>query len=142
MDTSGSSGPAAELGALIAEVQSLGLRVEAPMEEGRRGGAGPADAGMIWIEGFPVTFPHVSGFATSSPFVLRRTEPEGWGVYRDDLRLASATLPARPAFYDLETADGVPYWKIALLHLDSLATRTSASSARSRRRWRRGAPSR
>ena len=122
MDTTGSSGPAAELGSLIAEVQSLGLRVEAPMEEGRRGGAGPADAGMIWIEGFPVTFPHVSGFATTSPFVLRRTEREGWGVYRDDRRLASATLPARPAFYDLETADGVPYWKIALLHLDSLAS--------------------
>jgi radical SAM protein (TIGR04043 family) len=122
MDTRGSSGPAAELGSLIAEVQSLGLRVEAPMEEGRRGGAGPADAGMIWIEGVPVTFPHVSGFATSSPFVLRRTEREGWGVYRDDRRLAGATLPARPAFYDLQTADGVPYWKIALLHLDSLAS--------------------
>jgi radical SAM protein (TIGR04043 family) len=122
MDTRGSSGPAAELGSLIAEVQSLGLRVEAPMEEGRRGGAGPADAGMIWIEGVPVTFPHVSGFATSSPFVLRRSEREGWGVYRDERRLAGATLPARPAFYDLQTADGVPYWKIALLHLDSLAS--------------------
>jgi radical SAM protein (TIGR04043 family) len=123
MDTSGSSGPvAAELGSLIAEVQSLGLRVEAPMEEGRRGGAGPADAGMIWIEGFPVTFPHVSDFASSSPFVLRHEQGEGWGLYRDDRRLAGATLPARPAFYDLETADGVPYWKIALLHLDSLAS--------------------
>ena len=44
-------------GPLIADVQSLGLRVEAPMEEGRRGGAGPADAGMIWVEGIPVTVP-------------------------------------------------------------------------------------
>ena len=40
MDTSGSTRSSAELGPLIAEVQSLGLRVEAPMEEGRRGGAG------------------------------------------------------------------------------------------------------
>ena len=28
----------------------------------------------------------------------------------------------RPRFYDLETADGVPYHQIALLHLDSLAS--------------------
>jgi hypothetical protein len=152
MDTSGSTRSSAELGPLIAEVQSLGLRVEAPMEEGRRGGAGPADAGMIWIEGTPVTFPHVSGFASSSPYVLRRDRRDGWGVYRDGRRLASATLPARPRFYDLQTADGTPYWKIALLHLDSLAstviqtciywgTPTSASSARSRRHWRAAGPS-
>jgi radical SAM protein (TIGR04043 family) len=114
--------PFAELGPLIAEVQSLGVKVEERMEEGRSGGAGPADAGMIWIEGIPVTFPHVSGFAASSPYVLRRPEGEGWGVYRDGRRLAGATLPARPSFYDLRTADGIPYWKIALLHLDSLAS--------------------
>jgi biotin synthase-related radical SAM superfamily protein len=122
MDTSGNTRSSGELGPLIAEVQSLGVQVEAPMEEGRRGGAGPADAGMIWIEGIPVTFPHVSGFASSSPYVLRREQREGWGVYRDGQRLAGATLPARPSFYDLHTADGIPYWKIALLHLDSLAS--------------------
>ena len=34
-----------------------------------------------------------------------------------------ARRPARgPAYYDLSTADGVPYWQIALLHLDSLAS--------------------
>ena len=122
METGDSTRLSAGLGPLIAEVQSLGLRVEAPMEEGRRGGAGPADAGMIWIEGIPITFPHISGFASSSPYVLRREQREGWGVYRDDRRLASATLPARPSFYDLQTDDGTPYWKIALLHLDSLAS--------------------
>ena len=122
MDTSGNSHSFPDLGPLIAEVQSLGVRVETPMEEGRRGGAGPADAGMIWIEGVPVTFPHVSGFASSSPYVLRRDEREGWGVYRDDQRLADAALPARPSFYDRQTAEGIPYWKIALLHLDSLAS--------------------
>jgi radical SAM protein (TIGR04043 family) len=122
MDTIGNSRSIEALGPLIAEVQSLGVQVEVPMEESRRGGAGPADAGMIWVEGIPVTFPHVSGFASSSPYVLRREEQEGWGLYRDDRRLASATLPARPSFYDLQTADGIPYWKIALLHLDSLAS--------------------
>ena len=34
---------------LIAELQGHGLRVEVPMES-RQGGAGPADAGMLWIE--------------------------------------------------------------------------------------------
>ena len=36
--------------------------------------------------------------------------------------MASATPSPRPRFYDLTTADGIPYWKIALLHLDSLAS--------------------
>ena len=31
-------------------------------------------------------------------------------------------LPRRPRIYDMETADGIPYWKIALLHLDSIAS--------------------
>ena len=37
-------------------------------------------------------------------------------------KLASVAGTRRPRFYDLETADGVPYWKIALLHLDSFAS--------------------
>src|SRR6202166_1490926 len=32
------------------------------------------------------------------------------------------TNPTRTRHYDLSTADGVPYWQIALLHLDSLAS--------------------
>ena len=49
-------------------------------------------------------------------------EDEGYGIYRDGERLAGATAGQRPRYYDLTTADGVPYWKIALLHLDSLAS--------------------
>src|SRR5262249_39039486 len=41
---------------------------------------------------------------------------------RSGRRLASAQPLQRPRYYDLETADGIPYWKIALLHLDSLAS--------------------
>jgi radical SAM protein (TIGR04043 family) len=109
-----------ELGRLITELQSKGLRVEQPFES-RRGGAGPADAGMIWVEGIAVTVPVGADYVTSSPFMLRR-EDEGWGIYRDAMRLATADPLERPRFYDLSTADGVPYWKIALLHLDSLAS--------------------
>jgi len=109
-----------ELGQLITELQSKGLRVERPFET-RRGGAGPADAGMIWVEGVAVTVPVGAGYVAGSPFVLRR-EDEGWGIYRDGARVATADPLERPRFYDLATADGVPYWKIALLHLDSLAS--------------------
>jgi radical SAM protein (TIGR04043 family) len=38
------------------------------------------------------------------------------------VRRAAARPQGRPRFYDLETADGIPYWKLALLHLDSLAS--------------------
>jgi radical SAM protein (TIGR04043 family) len=105
---------------LIAELQGHGLRVEVPMES-RQGGAGPADAGMLWIDGVAATVPTNADYARASPYVLR-AEDDGWGVYRDGERLAGAQPFQRPRYYDLETAGGIPYWKIALLHLDSLAS--------------------
>jgi len=105
---------------LLAEVQSRGVRVDEVLDA-RTAGAGPSDAGMVYIEGSPVTFPYISEFVEDSPFVIRR-EDDGWGLYRDDVRLASAELPPRPRYYELSTKDGIPYWQIALLHLDSLAS--------------------
>jgi radical SAM protein (TIGR04043 family) len=113
------SGPA--LGRLIIELQSRGVRVEEPSVEGRKGGAGPSDAGMIWVEGTAVTFPFISDYVTESPFTLR-PEDGAWALFRDGERIASAEVPPRPRYYDLTTEDGVPYWQIALLHLDSLAS--------------------
>jgi radical SAM protein (TIGR04043 family) len=106
----------AELGTVVAELQSVGLRVEVPIEI-RRGGAGPSDSGMLWVDGVPVTVPTQD----DSPYVLR-AEDDSEGIYRDGVRLATASRTRRPRYYDLQTADGVPYWKIALLHLDSLAS--------------------
>ena len=101
-------------------MQSYGVRVEDVIES-RGSGAGPSDAGMVYIEGTPVTFPFVSEFVEDSPFVIRR-HGEGWALYREGERLAAADIPPRPRYYELETDDGVPYWQIALLHLDSLAS--------------------
>jgi radical SAM protein (TIGR04043 family) len=109
------------IASVIVAVQSAGVRVEAPVET-RTGGAGPTDAGMLWIEGFPVTVPTTSEAARRSPYVLRSEDNGGQGLYRDGVRLASVTGAGRPRFYDRTTADGTPYWKIALLHLDSLAS--------------------
>jgi radical SAM protein (TIGR04043 family) len=106
-----------DVAALIMELKSVGLRIETPLETARQGGAGPTDSGMLWIEGVPVTVPP----SASSPYALR-AEDSGQGIYRDGSKVASVAGTSRPRFYDLTTADGVPYHQIALLHLDSLAS--------------------
>ncbi|MEV7969745.1 MSMEG_0568 family radical SAM protein [Sphaerisporangium sp. NPDC088356] len=111
---------ATETAELIVKLQSLGLRTDGSIGA-REGGAGPADAGMLWINGAPVTVPTAAGYVKDSPYALRR-EDDGFGVYEGSVRLADASLASRPKYYDMETADGVPYWKIALMHLDSLAS--------------------
>lgn len=108
---------ASDLASLITDLQSRGARIEVPVET-RRGGAGPSDSGMLWIDGVPVTLPAT---AAGTPYVVRG-EDDGLGLYADGLRVAGASTNGRPRFYDLATADGIPYWQIALLHLDSLAS--------------------
>lgn len=108
------------LAALIIDLQARGLRVEVPIE-GRRGGAGPADSGQLWVGGYSLTVPTQNATAADSPYLLKAEDQE-YGIYRDGVRLADAHAQPRPRFYDLQTADGVPYWKIALLHLDSVAS--------------------
>lgn len=112
--------PPVTLGALITDLQSRGLRLRAEIER-RRGGAGPTDAGMIWVEGVAVTVPTETASSKRSPYSLER-EDDGLAIYRDGLRLATVTGAPRPKYYDLTTADGIPYWQIALLHLDSVAS--------------------
>jgi radical SAM protein (TIGR04043 family) len=111
---------AAVLAGLVIDLQARGMRVEVPLER-RQGGAGPSDSGMLWVGDFPVTVPTDSALAQGSPYVLK-AEDDGFAVYREGERLAEARTQRRPRFYDLTTADGIPYWKIALLHLDSFAS--------------------
>jgi radical SAM protein (TIGR04043 family) len=113
-----------ELADLIADLQSRGMRVDSQIggkNGGRNGGAGPSDAGMLWIEGVGVTVPTNADFVASSPYAMR-PEDEGWGVYEGNTRLAGVAMAPRPKYYDLTTADGIPYWKIAVMHLDSMAS--------------------
>jgi radical SAM protein (TIGR04043 family) len=109
---------------LLVELQSLGVRVEDPEAgrlPGRRGGAGPSDALFLWVRGLPLTVPAHAAFVHVSPYVVR-VEGRRATLYRDDELVGPVTLPPRPRIYDMQTADGVPYWKIALLHLDSIAS--------------------
>ena len=110
---------------LLVELQSLGVRVEdesgSRTVPGRRGGAGPSDAGFLWIRGLPLTVPMHSRFAHRSPYRLRLSE-HGARLYLGDEYVGPVAVPPQPHIYGMETADGIPYWKIALLHLDSIAS--------------------
>ncbi len=112
---------------LLVELQSLGVRVGRATTParcpGRRGGAGPSDALFLWVRGLPLTVPvarrvrrRARRTRCASDRAARAT------LYRDDELVGPVTLPRRPRIYDMETADGIPYWKIALLHLDSIAS--------------------
>jgi len=111
---------ASHLASLVVDLQARGLRVEVPIER-RQGGAGPSDSGMLWVGAFRVTVPTDNAAAADSPYVLK-AEDDGFAIFRGNERLAGASAQQRPRFYDLTTADGVPYWKIGLLHLDSFAS--------------------
>jgi radical SAM protein (TIGR04043 family) len=119
-DTAGPAAAAEALAALVVDLQARGLRVEVPLER-RTGGAGPSDSGMLWVGGFPITVPTDNAAAADSPYVLK-AEDDGYAVFEGARRLATASTQQRPRFYDLTTADGVPYWKIGLMHLDSFAS--------------------
>ena len=110
----------ADVAELVLRLQSEGLRLEVATE-GRKGGAGPSDVGMIWVEDLALTLDTDPGRVRHSPFELR-DDGAGFAIYDQGRRVAGARPQSRPRCYDLETAEGVPYWKIALLHLDSLAS--------------------
>jgi radical SAM protein (TIGR04043 family) len=111
---------------LINELQTFGVRLADPKAgvESRRGGAGPSDHKALTIDGVTLMAPVHTAPAFDSPYVIDAPDAKGRSrIFRDGLQLAEATFPARPRFYDLMTADGVPYSKIAALHgRDVLAT--------------------
>ena len=111
---------------LINELQSYGVRLVDPKagHESRRGGAGPSDHKAITIDGVTLMVPVHTAPAFESPYVVEKPDALGKSrITRDGLNLGAVSFPTRPRFYDGVTADGVPYWKIAVLHgRDVLAT--------------------
>ena len=111
---------------LISELQSFGVRLIDPSagHESRRGGAGPSDHKAMTIDGVTVMVPVHTAPAFASPYVIDKPDARGQSrVWRDDVVLGDITFPMRPRFYERSTANGIPYWKIAVLHgRDVLAT--------------------
>jgi radical SAM protein (TIGR04043 family) len=111
---------------LISELQSFGARMADP-EAGvgsRRGGAGPSDHKAMTIDGMTVMVPVHTAPAFESPYFIEPPGASGRSrMMRDGLPVGEVSFPVRPRFYDLATADGIAYSKIAVLHgRDVLAT--------------------
>lgn len=119
---------------LINELQSCGVRLADPKagHESRRGGAGPSDHKAMTLDGMTVMVPVHTAPAFESPYVIEKPDALGQStISRDGVALGSVSFPARPRFYDRVTADGIPYWKIAVLHgRDVLATTVLQSCIR------------
>ncbi|WP_051460175.1 MSMEG_0568 family radical SAM protein [Methylopila sp. 73B] len=111
---------------LINELQSFGVRLVDPSAgaASRRGGAGPSDHKAITIDGMTVMAPVHTAPAFDSPYLVEK--PDAFGrsrITRDGAVVAEASFPLGPKFYELTTAEGVPYRHIATLHgRDVLAT--------------------
>jgi radical SAM protein (TIGR04043 family) len=91
-----------------------GIRVDAPVS--RRGGAGPSDDGHLLVDGRGSAIP----INLNSPYRVREGR-----LLLDGADIGMAVEPvSRPMFYDLETADGVSYEKIAKLHSSNVLATT------------------
>ncbi|MEM8621671.1 MAG: MSMEG_0568 family radical SAM protein [Actinomycetota bacterium] len=102
------------------ELAVTGVRVAAPVR--RTGGAGPSDDGHVLLDGVAAALP----VAADSPWVIeegRLVREHDEGGAESEINGVVVGTVDRPKFYDLQTADGVPYHQLARLHgADVLAT--------------------
>ena len=120
---------------VITALQSKGLRLGTGQvgSSGRKGGAGPSDHKAITVGETTVMVPVYNKAATQSDYSLRYGEAETATLEQGGTAIAPITFPAEPKFYHLQTADGIPYKKIALLHgHDVLATTVQQTCMRYR----------
>jgi radical SAM protein (TIGR04043 family) len=88
------------------DIALQGVRMHAPVS--RPDGAGPSDDGHVLVDGANAALPR----NPDSPYRLYDGR-----IFLGELDTGlSLQLVARPRFYDLVTADGVPYEQIARLH--------------------------
>ena len=120
---------------LITELQTHGLKMVDPAvgATGRKGGAGPSDHKAVTVDGTTVMVPIYTGTASQSPYTVTATDAAAGQLALADEPVAPIAFPQQPQFYSLTTADGIPYWKIALLHShDVLATTVQQTCMRYR----------
>ncbi len=100
------------------------LTDEAAGAGSRRGGAGPSDHKAIRLAGQTIMVPVLTANARHSPYSASAPDSNGRTMLsRDGVAVGPIDFAAIPRFYALQTMDGVPYWKIAMLHgTDVLAT--------------------
>jgi radical SAM protein (TIGR04043 family) len=115
-------------------LQSFGVRLVDPKagSVSRRGGAGPSDHTPFTIDGATVMVPVHNAPAFESPYLVEKPDARGNSrISRDGVILGNVSFPTRPRFYEMSTADGIPYSHIATLHgRDVLATTVLQSCIR------------
>ena len=82
------------------------------IEPGRRGGAGPSDSRAFLLDGRCVLLNVVN---RPDAYDVEHHE-NGCCLHGQDGENIPSSLVRKAKFYDLKTADGIPYKKIALLH--------------------------
>lgn len=111
---------------LINDLQTHGMRLVDPRagQASRRGGAGPSDHKAITIGDRTVMIPVHTAPSFDSPFVVEAPDATGAArVTKHGAEVAVVRFPTAAKFYQLKTADGIPYSHIAALHSkDVLAT--------------------
>lgn len=109
---------------LISELQTRGVRVldDAGRIRSRKGGAGPSDHGAVTVMGTTVMVPIHTRSVDRSPYAAELEQGQAT-LFRNGDPIGPIFFPEKPKFYDLSTADGIPYGQIAQLHAkDVLAT--------------------
>ena len=121
-----------------ADLLSCGVRLSSEGVLARRsrvrsGGAGPAEGITLVLEDTPASVPVSSAHAKASPYRIEEvgSSSSQLVLFRNEERLdIRISVLQEPRFYEAETADGIPYRKIALLHgLDCLASTVLQSCA-------------
>jgi len=111
--------------AIVTELQTRGVRLQDPSQEhnSRRGGAGPTDHQALLLNDNAIMVPVHTQSAHYSPYTLRENEGQTTTLLKNGIPLLDISYSHEPSFYRLQTADGIPYNKIATLHgRDVLAT--------------------
>ncbi len=122
---------AVNLPQVITDLQSKGLNLlsDRTADErgaiGRRGGAGPSDHKAITLGETTVMVPVYTDGAAHSPYGIAydRAADKSYLTKYSQI-ISPLDFPTQPKFYELQTAEGIPYSKIALLHSNNVLATT------------------
>jgi len=107
---------------LITDLQSKGLKL-LDRDTGRKGGAGPSDHQAVTIDGTTVMIPIHTSTAARSTYTVGAVREQPL-LQENGNAISSIQFPESPKFYNLKTAEGIPYSKIALLHSHNVLATT------------------
>lgn len=112
---------------IITDLQSRGLNLSTTEvgASGRKGGAGPSDHKAVTIGQTTVMVPVYTDGAEKSPYRVDFDRSTGKSyLAKNEQIISPLDFPHQPKFYGLQTADGIPYSKIALLHSNNVLATT------------------